>query len=427
MQASVIHEDNATRKLAVEVPYDAMLPYFEEALAMYREEAQIEGFRKGKAPKDVIQKKFGNMIEAEALEVVVEDFYREALEATKTEAIAIGKIENMDYKKGQPLKFDVTVEIMPKYDVQNYKGLNLKREVHKITDEEVTGAFDRLRESYSTTKETDVIAAGNFATVDIQVLDESGTPLIGKKYEDRRIPLTRQFVGQDFIDGLIGAKTGDMRILDVAKRPPQEGEDIATIEKEKYQVTVRKIEEMQLPALDDEFAKDLGFETFELLKADMHKNLSERWEQESEQKFREALIDEIIKQNEIPAPEPLVDNSLQRIGRMIKERLKGQPVKDELIAERYRPSAIREVKWTLAKRKIIEQENLKVEDADIQAYREKTAKQNKVPLEQINVHFHTETEQRNFEDYLLEEKAAKLIADSAKVEEVPDMLSEEKK
>ncbi len=396
-----------------------MVPYFEATLEMYREEAQIQGFRKGKAPRDVVLKKFGDQINSEALPVIVEEFYKQAIKDTNTEAIAIGQIDNVSYKKDQPMTFEVTVEIMPTYDVPNYKGLKVQKEIHELKDDEVQTTIERLRENYSTMKISESVAAGNFVTCDIQMLDHSDLPIIGKKFTDRRIPLTTQFVGQDFIDGLVGAKQGESRKLHVAKGP-----DAKEGEHEHMMVTVRKIEEVQLPALDDEFAKDLGFESLEKLKTDVKDNLKKRWDDDSAKMLNERIIDEVIKNNDIPAPEPLVDNALQRIADMVKQRLKGQKIEDQYIIDRYRSTAIRDVKWMLARKKILESEKMIVTPEDIEAYRERMAEHNKVTKDQINLNFKTETEQRNFEDYLIEEKLMKFLQSQSVIEEVPDTLSE---
>ena len=418
MIAQVISEESNQRKLRVEISAAEMVPFFDEALEMYREEAQIEGFRKGKAPRDVVLKKFGEQINSEALPVIVEEFYKQAIKDTNTEAIAIGQIDNVSFKKDHPMTFDVTVEIMPTYEVANYKGLKVQKEVHELKDDEVTSTIERLRENYSTMKIVETVAPGNFITCDIQMLDHSDLPIIGKRFTDRRIPLTTQFVGQDFIDGLTGAKQGESRKLHVSKGPEaKEGEH------EHMTVTVRKIEEVQLPVLDDEFAKDLGFESLDKLMSDVKENLKKRWADDSAKMLNERIIDEIIKNNDIPSPEPLVDNAIQRIGDMVRQRLKGQKVDDQYIVDRYRPAAIRDVKWMLARKKIIEIEKMAVTPEDIDAYRERMAEHNKVTKDQINIDFKTETEQRNFEDYLIEEKLMKFLEAGSVIEEVPDTLA----
>ncbi|MCB0832187.1 MAG: trigger factor [Bacteroidetes bacterium] len=413
MVVKVLSEDGTQRKLSVEVSADEMKPYFDEATEMIREEAQVEGFRKGKVPRDVIRRRFNEQIKADALPVIIEEFYKQAIDETNTDAIAIGQIEKLDFKPEQPLSFEVTVEIMPAYEVANYKGLQVRKEVHKITDDEVTATLEKLRDNYSTFKEAPEILPGFVCTFDIQMTDEGGVPLIGKKYTDRRFALSPQFVGQDFIEQMTGATVGSTRLLHVAKGP-----DAKEGELEHMSVTVRKIEEVQRPELDDEFAKDVGLETFEKLRADVLDNLKHQWQHEEENQLNEALIDEIIKQNDLPVPEPLVDNALQRLAAMIRQRLKNQKIDDAYINERYRPMAIRDVKWMLAKKKILELESLKVEETDIEEYREHMAKHHKVEKDTININFKTNTEQKQFDDHLLDQKLMKLLRTHAVIEEV---------
>ncbi len=409
MQVNVLKEESAKRVLEVQVPMDELKPYFDEALNMYREEVQIEGFRKGKAPKDIVLKRFGSAIEAEALETVISDYYKQAIEASKTEAIAMGEISNLNYKKGEPLSFEVTVEIMPEYEIATYKGLQLTKRVHTLTSDEIDHTIHRLRENHSTVKPVDRVSAGNIVYADIQELDESGLAIIGKRFEDRRIPLTTEYVGQDMIDGLAGATVEETRQVNVEKRGSESGE------RQRFEITVRKIEEVILPELDEEFAKDLGLDSIDALKKDVEKNLQHRWEEESANDLRLSLINEVIKQNDIPSPEPLVHDNIHRFIEALKGRAGQQPIDEKYVHETYRGTAIRDVKWALAMKKIIDLESLKVEDEDIERYRQKLADKHKVTIDQIGVP--SPDERRRLESHLLEEKVIDLIKEHAEISE----------
>ncbi|NUM79678.1 trigger factor [bacterium] len=420
MQAEIVSQESNQRKLHVKIGADEMQPFFEEALNMYREEVQIEGFRKGKAPKSVVQTRFAAEIESQALPVIIEEFYKQAIKDTKTEAIAIGEIDNLQYKKGEPMAFDVTVEIMPEYSLTKYKGLTLTKEVHEITPEEIEATLKRLQENYATTLEAETVAPGNFVTCDVQALDDGNLPIIGKRYSDRRIPLTTQYVGQDMIDGLTGAKVGESRIIHVDPSNVKDDGD------RHFEMTVRKIEEVQLPSLDDEFAKDLGFDTIEALKADVTNNLKNRWEEESKKTLHERVIDEIIKENDLPSPEPLVHNAIHRVIDMLKQYSRNQKIDEAFMHDKYRPAAIRDVKWQLAKKKLIELESIAVDESDMQAYREKIAKANNVTVDKVSDQFKSEEDRRRVEDYLLEEKLFDFIQSHATITEAPFKEPEEK-
>lgn len=411
MQVNVLREEEAKRILEVHVPLDEMKPYFDEALSMYREEVQIEGFRKGKAPKDIVLKRFGNSIEAEALETIISEYYRQAIEESKTEAIAMGEISNLNYKKGEPLSFEVSVDVMPKYELTTYKGLDLTRRVHEVTEEEIDHTILRLRENHSTLKPVESVSPGNIVYVDIQEQDESGLAIIGRRFEDRRIPLTTEYVGQDMIDGLVGATTGETRQLNVEKRGTETGE------RQRFEMTIRKIEEVVLPELDDEFAKDLGMDNVEALRQDVEKNLQKRWEEESANDLKLTLINEVVKHNDLPAPEPLVHDNIHRFIDALKSRAGDQTIDEKYVHETYRGTAIRDVKWALAMKKIIDVEGLTIGDEDIERHRQRLADKHNVPIDQVGVP--TPDERRRLESHLLEEKVIDLIKANANITEAP--------
>lgn len=411
MQVQVIREEDAKRVLEVRVPIEEMQPYFDEALNMFREEVQIEGFRKGKAPKDIVLKRFGSSIEAEALETIISDHYKLAIEDSKTEAIAMGEISNLNYKKGEPLAFEITVDIMPAYDIANYKDLHLTKKVHEISDEEVELTLKRLRESHGTVKPVETVAPGSIVYGDIQELDETGLPLIGKRYEDRRLPLTTEYVGQDMIDGLAGAAIEESRQVQVEKRGSETGE------RQRFEITIRRIEEVVLPDADDEFAKDLGLESIAALREDIRKNLISRWDEDAENDLKATLINEIIKHNEIPAPEPLVHSNIHRFIDALKSRSGSQAVDEQYVHEHYRGTAIRDVKWALAMKKIIELEGLAVTDEDIQTHREDLARKHNVTVDQVPAP--SAEERSRLESHLLEEKTVERIKSLSTITEVP--------
>lgn len=421
MQAHVVSSESSKRTLRVEVSTDEIQPFFEEALDMFREEAQIEGFRKGKAPRHLIKSKFESQIEAEALQAVIEEYYRQAIDHTRTDAIDVGQIENLNYKRGEPISFDVVVEIMPEYTVTKYRGLEIEKPVHTVTQAEIDATIGQMRQHYATFKEIDQVRAGDEVTCDIQVLDEGGVAIIGKRYQDRRIPLTTRYVGQDFIDGLVGARVDDTRNLHVRNIGKKEDTEP---DFQDFAVTVRKIEEVVLPAVDDEFAKDLGFKDLADLNQRVREDIEHRWSHETEHKVQDRLIDEIIKHNDLPSPEPLVRNAIARMIRMFQERSKMESVDEAYLSQTFRPGAIREVKWTLASRKVAEMENLRVTEEDVMEYRKHMALHNNVSVDEVKIDFKTDAERKRFDDFLLDKKTIKFLESVAHVQVVEDRPEE---
>ncbi len=391
-----------------------MKPYFDATTDLYREQAQIEGFRKGKAPRKLIQTRFEADIEADSLPLIIEDHMKLALEATQTEAVEIGDIQNLHFKRNEPLSFDFTADIMPDFTIGNYKGLIVNRDVHEITEAEIQSTIDHLRKEHATVRETDTAAPGTVVYADVQTLDESFLPVIGKRYADRRIQLSPEFVNQDLIDGLNGIRKGEERKITV--QVPAQGEQPE--KQERYSFTAHKIEEIIVPPLDDEFAKDLGFDTTEKLREDVDKKLRAHWEAQSARLLKDRLIDAIIQNNEIPAPEAYVKNGLKQITENFKKRMKQQTIDESFIHERYRASAIREVKWSLAFKKITETEKITLTPEDTENYRNELAQSRNVPADQIRLDFKDEKEKKNFDDFLLEEKVLKLLKTHAVITDI---------
>lgn len=414
MQSQIIKEENYKRTIRVEITPEEMKPYFDATVDLYREQAQVEGFRKGKAPRQLIKTKFEADIEADSLPLIIEDHMKLALEATKTEAVEIGDIQNLNFKRSEPLSFDFTAEILPDFTIGNYKGLVVNKEVHEVLESEITATIDHLRKEHATVKETDTAAPGFVVYADVQTLDDSLLPIIGKRYPDRRIQLSPEFVNQDLIDGLNGVKKGEDRKVTVTVP----ARDDQPEKQEHYSFLVNKIEEIVVPPLDDEFSKDLGFESVDKLRDDVKKKLNAHWDAQSARLLKDRLIDAIIQNNEIPAPEAYVKNGLKQIAENFKKRFKQQTIDESFINEKYRASSIREVKWSLALKKLIETEKITLTPEDTDNYKNELALSRQVPVGEIKLEFKDEKEKKNFDDFLTEEKVLALLKSHAVITEI---------
>lgn len=414
MQAHIVKDENSIRTIHVEISPEEMRPYFEATIDLYREQAQVEGFRKGKAPRQLIRTKFEADIEADSIPLIVEDHIKLAIDTTQTQMVEIGEINNMNYKRNEPMSFDFTVEILPEFTIGNYKGLMVNKEIHAVQEEEINATIDHLRKEHATVREAETAAPGFVVYADVQTLDENLLPIIGKRYADRRIQLSPEYVNQDLIDGLNGVQKGEERKVTVTVP----AKDDQPEKKEYYSFAVNKIEEIVIPPLDDEFAKDLGQESAEKLREDVRNKLTAHWEAQTARLLKDRLIDAIIQNNEIPAPEGYIKNGLRQIKENIKKRYKTDTVDEEFINEKFRGSTIREVKWSLALKKIIEMENITLTDQDVENYKQELAQSRQVPVDQIRLDFKNEQEKKNFDDFLTEEKALALLKNHAVITEM---------
>lgn len=414
VRAQVIKDEQNIRTIQVEVTPEELRGYFEATVDVYREQAQVEGFRKGKAPRPLIRKLFAADIEADALPVAMEDFMRKAIEITDTKLVEIGKIANLNYKPDQPLSFEFEAEYLPEFTLTHYKGLRVNREIRDITDHEVEETILKLRKEHATVREAEEAQPGYIVYADVQQLDENFLPVIGKHFKDRRIPLTTEFVRQDMIDGLTGVRKGEERRLTLDVSTP----DDQNPKTENYAFTVQRIEEVVIPPADDDFARDLGFETLEKLREDVRRRLQLFWEAQSRRILKDRLIDAVISHNDIPAPEGYIKNGLEMVKSRFKKNYPKMEPDESYIQEKYRPSVIREVKWSLAMKKIVSAESLTVTQEDIDRYRLQQAQSRGAEPDQIQLRFKDDREKEEFDQFLLEEKVLRFLEQHAEITDI---------
>ncbi len=373
MEINITEQGQWEKIIEVSVPYEKLVPKFDEAYSKYKKTIQLEGFRKGKVPVDLIKKVFGLKIEKETAENAIADFLEEAVNEKKLKLYDISQIESFKYDRRTGLQFKAIIKIQPEVRVEKYKDLEIEKEIYQITDDDIQDAIENLREQHATMTNIDGAAqSGNYIVADIQKTDSTGVPLIGQKYENRYFHLDSSETDPIFVEQLLGVKPGEIRRITLPKseQDPNQKET----QQEYYDITIKEVKEKNLPAIDDELAKDIGkYETLEQLKSAIHENLERRAEMSTKQNLSNRIMDEVIKNNPIELPEYMIDNFLNAFIENMKNERNEKIDKQEL-RENYRADAIWNLKWLLINDKISELENIKVEDAEINDYIEDLAK-----------------------------------------------------
>ena len=239
--------ENSKKELSAELSYEELKPHFEKAIDKYRKKATIPGFRKGKAPLNMIKKLYGEGIEYSALEDIANDTFVNYLVENKLDLLSKASITDMDYKPKEKFNFKVEFEVMPEIKVDNYKGLELKKTKYIIEDERVEDEIQYHRFRNSTNEIDGVALDDNYiVTVDLQNLDEAGNILVGQTQKDLKLFLGNPQIFPEFKEGLSGIKEGEVRIIDSknAEGGPK-----------KVQITCTKVEKIVLPEMNEEFFK----------------------------------------------------------------------------------------------------------------------------------------------------------------------------
>jgi trigger factor len=415
LETKITNRGQFERIVEVDISEAELQPHFEKALLKFRKNIKLEGFRKGKVPLALVKKMYGDAIKADALDDVVGSVLADVGRKEDLRPVAPAKIADINYDPKKGLQFKATIEVVPEIELKSYTGLSVEKESYQVDEQDVVEALADVRERMAVMQSVDAAAEENhFIVGDFQLVDNTGVPIIGRKYEDRFLHLNRE---NDFnislTEQLVGIKAGEKRRVEIlpANGAPEDKEP------ESYEITVKEVKSKQLPELDDELAKDAGdFENLAALQENIRTNLRQSADQNARQQLRHRLIDAILKKNSFELPEAMIDNYLDAV--VENARKSSRPVEDEAeLRQQYRATAIWSLKWELVKNKLVEQESLTVTTEEKDKFMQGVAEERGVDLKEVKKAYKGQREQRRLEDDLLEEKVLDLLEQHAKIKE----------
>jgi len=415
MEIKTNNLDACKQEAEFEVSYEELTPHFEKAYLKYRKKLSVPGFRKGKVPISMLKKMYKDVIEHGSLEDVSNDIFRDYLKNNNVAILGEGSLLDMNYEPGTVFKFKVQYEIKPEFEITQYKGLELNKTIYPVTDNVIEDEVKYLRSKNCTYREENKAADDEFVvTLDVQKLDDSGLPLIGQAEKGVKFYLNDAQLNKELKEQLLNIEKDEERILTLT---PKEGEI-----QEKYKAKAEKIEKIILPELNKEFFEKFykgEANTEEEFKERVKKDLVKIFSDMSSQEMRNNIVNELIKINEIPVPEVLVNNIL---GSYIED-IKNQNAKRELPAdfneEEYkktrRVDAVLQVKWLLIREKVIDLEKIEVTEADYQPLIEADAKKYNLPVDKIKS-IYEKNEDIKFK--ILDTKLLDFLIQNSKIKEI---------
>jgi trigger factor len=408
----------------VEISADAaeLVPHFEKAYRDYRPKIEIRGFRKGKAPLDLVKKMYGEMIENDSLETVAGELYRQVAKERELKPIGEPRLVDMNFKRGERFQCKVQYDVRPKIELKQYKNIPVEKVVHKVNTEEVEEEILRLRRVNSTMQEVGSVSdPEHVVTVTMQELDESGAPLIGKKTENVRFYLADDQLEQPFKDALKAAQVdGEYRV----KFEHQHGDHAHNVS---ATLKVTKVEKVVLPDLDDAFVarvtKDKVKTVAEFRKG-IEADLVSHWKDRERRQVLNSITDAILKNHEFQVPESLVNGVLDGL----LEEVRNDYPKKQLppnfdvnkFYEQNRAYAEAQAKWALLREEIVRKENLTASDEDLTKLAGQEAGKVGIDLERL-VSYYKSSDQ--VKDRIVGTKLIDFLLESAKIKEVREQHS----
>ena len=387
-----------TNKYELEVKVDAAA--FEEALEMaYRKnknKIQVAGFRKGKAPRKMIEKMYGEEIFFEdAINASYAKELADAVEEAGLELVDRPDVEITSVNKAEGYTFKATCIVKPEVEVSDYKGIKAEKVVNPVTDEEGNAEIDRMRERNSRiiTVEDRATKAGDDVVFDFDgYVDDK--PFDGGKAEKFSLVLgSGQFI-PGFEDQMIGHNVGDEFDVNVTFPEDYHAEELKG-KPAVFKCKIHEIKDRELPELDDEFAKDVSeFDTLDALKEDIKKKFTDRNEKAAEEDVENKLIDKVIENMKGEIPEVMYENRIDESVREFEYRLQSQGMNLELylhytgmdmdaFRKTFRAQAEKQVKIRLALEKIVELEKLEASKEEIDAEYAKMAEAYKMDVDKV--------------------------------------------
>ncbi|MDP8255066.1 MAG: trigger factor [Candidatus Alcyoniella australis] len=426
MEVNVTTLEGLKRRISGRIEAEQVTQRTEKALRQVAKSAQIRGFRPGKAPKAMLERRFGSQIKADVAAELLEEYFPLALEQSKVEPISPPEVERAEIEDDGSMAFDIVVEVAPKLNLGEYKGLTAKRPKFEISDEEVEQRVAQVREQHATIEpleEERPLADGDWAQIDFKgMLD--GEPFEGGTAENYRLQVGAKRMIEDLEQGLIGMVKDEQREIPV-KFPDNYGNAELAGKNPVFEVKLREIMQRIVPEADDELAKDAGEESFAALCDKLRDEIEQTKAKQADNAAQESLLDELLTQNPLEAPARLVERRLDAMQEQLKRNLVRQGLPEDQAAglvdstrESGRERAQREVKVGFILSDVAKAEKIEISDEEIEAKYAEIAQSANNSVEQVAAMFQKQGQVEALRSQLADEKTIELLMSHATIVDV---------
>lgn len=380
MSLQVEKLENNMAKLTIEVPAEELEKAIERAYQKSKNKISIPGFRKGKAPRKMIEQMYGREIFYEdAANILIPDVYEKELEECPEEVVSSPKIDVVQLEAGKPFIFTAEVALKPEVTLGKYKGVKVPKADTAVTDEEVNAEIDREREKNSRTVDvTDrAVQKGDIATIDFEGFVD-GVAFEGGKGTDYPLTIGSGAFIPGFEDALMGAEVGKETEVNVTFPEDYQATELAG-KAAVFKCTVNKLQEKLLPELDDEFVEEVSEEsdTVDEYKEEVRKKLADRKEADAKNAKEDAVIEAVIADAKMDIPDAMVDTQQRQMVQDYAERLQSQGISMEqymqftgmtvqTLMEQVKPQAMKRIQSRLVLEAVAAAEKMEASEEDFE-------------------------------------------------------------
>lgn len=427
MKASWEKTEKNRGVLTVETDAQTVLNALDQAFKKVVKNVNVPGFRKGKVPRAIFEKRFGvEALYQDALDILLPDAYEQAVKETGIEPVDRPEIDIEQLEKGKSLIFKATVTVKPEVELGEYKGLEVPEKDFSVKPEDVDAELEKMRKQQGQLEavEEGAVENGDRVIIDFEGFVD-GKAFDGGKAEKYTLEIGSGTFIPGFEDQLVGMKAGEEKDVNVTFPEEYHAKDLAG-KPATFKVKLHEIKRLNLPELDDEFAQDVSeFDTLEELKADVEKNLKEKAKREEEEYVRNTLVELAAEKATVDIPEVMIETEMDYMLQQFEQRLMYQGLNLELYTQftgqsvdeikgQFKEDAEKRVKANLVLEAIAKAENIEVTDEDVDKEIEQTAKQMEREVAEVRDLFESQGAIDSMKEQLRVKKTIDLLVSNSK-------------
>lgn len=425
MKVTKEQQEKNSVKLTITVDAETFEKGVQKAYLKNVKKIALPGFRKGKAPRKIIEQYYGaGVFFEDAINFVCPEAYEEALKETGVEAVSRPEIDVVEIESGKDFVFTATVTTKPEVELGDYNAISVKKVTYRTTQKEIEAEIKKVQEQNARIipVEDRAVKEGDLTVIDFEGFTD-GVAFDGGKGTDYSLEIGSGAFIPGFEDQLVGAEIGKEVEVNVTFPKDYHSEDLKG-KKAMFKVTVKEIKEKQLPEINDDFVKDVSeFDTLEDYKKDIKEKIAKSNEQRGRQETENNVIDEVLKIATVEIPGCMIDTQLENIARDFDYRLSMQGLNlakylemtgsnIDAFKEQFKEQAEKQVKTSLVLEAVAKAEKVKATEKDVEAEMKKVAESYNMELDKVKDLFKDE-ERKSLENEIITQKTVDLLVKNA--------------
>lgn len=412
-------------KLTIEASAEEFNAAIEKAYQKNKGKMQIQGFRKGHAPRQIIEKMYGvGVFYEDAANEIIPTAYEEAAKESGLEIVSQPEIDVTQIEKGKSFIFTATVAVKPEVTLGDYKGIEVEKTEIEVSEDEVNAELDKVREQNSRTinVEDRAVEDGDMTVIDFEGFCD-GVAFEGGKGTDYPLTIGSHSFIEGFEEQLVGKNIGEECEINVTFPEEYQAKELAG-KAAMFKVTVKEIKVKELPELNDDFAKDTSeFDTLDAYKEDLKKSVADRKEKAAKTAKEDTIVNKIIENATMEIPDAMIDTQVKQMANEFAQRIQAQGLTVEQyfqftgmdtakFLENLKPQAIKRIQSRLVLEAIVKAENIEVSEEEVSKEIEDMAKAYNMEADKIREMIAGELEIMKMD--LAVQKAVDLVVETAK-------------